>query len=81
MAALDSGFPRCLCVAMKKSLIPEAQLTAGTLETRGRDAVRSSQSSAKTQKETMNNFCNGLAVHCAPFVPWGSSAGLIRNTN
>lgn len=39
MAALDSGFPCCLCVAMKKSFVPEAQLPAKTLETRGSDAV------------------------------------------
>lgn len=35
MAVLDSGFPCCLCVAMKEPLVPEAQLTAETLETGG----------------------------------------------
>lgn len=29
----------------------------------------------------MNNFCSGLAVHCAPFVPWGSSVGVSTDTS
>lgn len=42
---------------------------------------RGSLSGAKTQRDTINNFCSGLAVHCAPFVHWGSSVGVSRHTS